>query len=126
MTNGGRRNGDWAKAPDSVGRKTRRAEDLAFRLDLFAPVLSRAVRVAWSNMFPNARTGPSTILSVDYIHGAAQNRRDYTQKETKLWARRVFRPTESGDPFAAFLKNLTLTCHRSLCFIITRYIQVRN
>jgi hypothetical protein len=85
---------EWAlRPPDSVGRKTRRAEDLAYRLDLFAPVLSRAVRVAWSSMFPNSLTGSSPISSVHHIHGAAQNRRDYTQKETKLWARRVFRPT---------------------------------
>jgi len=26
-----------------------------------------------------------------------KTRRDYTQKETKLWARRVFRPTEAGE-----------------------------
>jgi hypothetical protein len=37
--------GRLGEGPDPVGRKTRRAEDLAFRLDLFAPVLSRAVDV---------------------------------------------------------------------------------
>jgi hypothetical protein len=55
-----RRNGDGAigrRPRDSVGRKTRRAEDLVFRLDLFAPVLSRAVRVVWSDMFPDSLTG---------------------------------------------------------------------
>ena len=36
-----------------VGRKTRRAEDVVTLLELFAPVLSRAVRVACSNASPN-------------------------------------------------------------------------
>jgi len=37
------------EAPDPVGRRTRRAEDLINRLNCLAPVVSRSVGVPMSN-----------------------------------------------------------------------------
>ncbi len=69
-----------ASAPDSVGRKTRRVEDVANRLNHFAPVLSRAVGVpARLNILSPGRNH-HVILGHPprcHIHGAAQNRRGF-------------------------------------------------
>jgi len=53
--------GEWgdANAPDAVGRRTRRAEDVIAPTDKSAPVLSRSVDVAsgWARKSPLVQSG---------------------------------------------------------------------
>ena len=68
------------KAPDLVGRRTRRAEDVISRLNCLAPVVSRAVRVTISNGIAEpfqGHNGSGDILNAQswHTHGTAQNRR---------------------------------------------------
>jgi hypothetical protein len=87
----------WAL--DAVGRKTRRAEDIVYRLDESASVLSRAVEVASPiDVLTRADTIPATItISSEATRterlktGANQSDRQFISS-----TRRVFRPTASG------------------------------
>jgi hypothetical protein len=51
-----------ANAPDPVGRRTRRAEGVANRLNHFAPVLSRAVYVPARLTIRSTGTVPTMIF----------------------------------------------------------------
>jgi hypothetical protein len=68
------------KAPDPVGRRTRRAEDVINRLNCLAPVVSRAVGVTMSNGISepfHCHNGSGDSLNAQswHAHGTAQNRR---------------------------------------------------
>jgi hypothetical protein len=75
------------KAPDPVGRGTRRAEDVINQLNCLAPVVSRAVGVIISNGISepfHCHNGSGDILNAQscHAHGAAQNRRVATIEQS--------------------------------------------
>jgi hypothetical protein len=87
--------------PDLVGRKTRRAEDLADRLNPFAPVLSRAVGTAWPNDMQASFVASAFWELLKSTAMAKRTERlktgaDVSDRATWSWARRVFRPTSQG------------------------------
>jgi hypothetical protein len=85
-------------APDSVGRETRRAEDVANRLNHFAPVLSRAVDVLARLDILSPGRIQHVILDRPpgcHVHGAAQNRRGFIGRPIHVLGAPSFSPHQN-------------------------------
>ena len=80
----------------AVGRKTRRAAEMWFLIALFAPVLSRFERAGTPIVSKQLKRGTVTNLKCRSHPRLGSKPARLTKEKTKLWARRVFRPTDQG------------------------------
>lgn len=81
-----------------MGRKPRRAEDVAMFFAWIAPGLSRAVDMAPPTMCRNPNGGFGTILGGCHPHGATQIRRGMTVRDGESVGAPRFSPHRSFTP----------------------------